>query len=225
MNKIRLLLLGFYSLSITACVTTATPQPTQLPAATATLIVAINDQATTPKAWELPKLPTATSTQISIQSTTTSTPTASPIPSIAANSDHEREQILITLINQIRAEHGLPAYQSHPDLMQAARAHSCDIAQHQIISHNSSDGRTLTERLAFSQVPWEWPSENIAAGSDDPAVIVAMWMDEPPEGWHRRNILDQQQTEIGVGYCFTPEDATGNRHYWTADFTRRANKP
>lgn len=225
MNTFRLLWLGLYSLSFTACATTI-PQPTQTPAATATIIVVINDQATTPKVWEQPKLPTATSTQISIQATNTATvvqPTASPIPSQPADSDHEREQQLIDIINQIRAEHGLPAYQSHPDLMQAARAHSCDIAQHQIISHNSSDGRTLSERLAFSQVPWEWPSENIAAGSDDPAVIVAMWMDEPPEGWHRRNILDEQQKEIGVGYCFTPEDATGNRHYWTADFTRRAS--
>jgi uncharacterized protein YkwD len=147
--------------------------------------------------------------------------TATNIPSIPANSTEERELILIAMINQIRADHGLPAYQIHPDLMQAARAHSCDLAQHQMISHHSSDGRSLAERLAHSSIAWQWPSENIAAGSDDPAFVVAMWMDEPPEGWHRRNILDEKQQEIGVGYCFTPEDATGNRHYWTADFSRR----
>ncbi len=60
-----------------------------------------------------------------------------------------------------------------------------------------------------------------AAGTDDPAMVVAWWMDEPPDGWHRRNILDADQRDVGVGYCFATEDASGNHHYWTADFSRR----
>jgi uncharacterized protein YkwD len=131
-----------------------------------------------------------------------------------------REALLVVEINQVRAANGLPPYKHSPELSAAARAHSCDLAAHGMISHVSSDGRTLAQRIGGSDPPWEWPSESIAAGTDDPAAVVAMWMDEPPEGWHRRNILDVDQREVGVGYCFTPDDPTGNHHYWTADFSR-----
>ena len=121
----------------------------------------------------------------------------------------------------MRAANGLPPYLHSPELSAAARAHSCDMAAHGMISHTGSDGRTLQQRLAGSQPAWEWPSESIAAGLDDPSAVVALWMDEPPDGWHRRNILDADQREVGAGYCYAAEDPTGNHHYWTADFSRR----
>jgi uncharacterized protein YkwD len=124
-------------------------------------------------------------------------------------------------MNVVRAEHGLPPYAYSDELAAAARAHSCDLAVHTMISHTSSDGRTLHDRLAGGIPPWQWPSESIAAGTQDVNAVVAMWMDEPPDGWHRRNILDSEQREVGVGYCFNADDPTGNRHYWTADFSRR----
>jgi uncharacterized protein YkwD len=132
------------------------------------------------------------------------------------------EALLVTEINSVRAANGLPPYQHSPELSAAARAHSCDMAAHGMISHTSSDGRTLGQRLEGAEPPWEWPSESIAAGFADPAAIVALWMDEPPEGWHRRNILDELQRDVGAGYCYAEADPTGNRHYWTADFSRRA---
>jgi uncharacterized protein YkwD len=131
------------------------------------------------------------------------------------------EALLVATINQVRATHGLPPYQHSPELSSVARAHSCDLASHGLISHESSEGHTLAQRLAGATPPWEWPSENIAAGVLEPAAAVAMWMDEPPEGWHRRNILDVDQREVGAGYCYAADDATGNHHYWTADFSRR----
>jgi uncharacterized protein YkwD len=131
------------------------------------------------------------------------------------------EALLVATINQVRTANGLPPYQHSPELSSAARAHSCDLASHGLISHESSEGRTLAQRLAGATPPWEWPSENIAAGVADPAATVALWMDEPPEGWHRRNILDVDQREVGAGYCYAADDVTGNHHYWTADFSRR----
>ena len=135
------------------------------------------------------------------------------------------EAELIVEINKQRLSNGLSPYQVSPELSAAARAHSCDLAAHHIISHVSSDGRNLTERLAGGEQPWEWPSENIAAGVADPVVVVAWWMDEPPEGWHRRNILDAEQREVGAGYCYAEDDPSGNHSYWTADFSRRATRP
>ena len=151
--------------------------------------------------------------------------TATPIPVAATatlgDDPAMLEALLIATINQVREENRLPPYQHSPELSGAARAHSCDLAAHGLISHESSEGRTLAQRLAGATPPWEWPSENIAAGVIDPAATVAMWMDEPPEGWHRRNILDVEQREVGAGYCYAADDATGNHHYWTADFSRR----
>ena len=149
--------------------------------------------------------------------------TAAPTAANATLSDDPAmlEALLVAKINQVRATNGLPPYQHSPELSDAARAHSCDLAAHGLLSHVSSDGRTLAQRLAGATPPWEWPSESIAVGVIDPAETVALWMDEPPEGWHRRNILDVDQREVGAGYCYAADDATGNHHYWTADFSRR----
>jgi uncharacterized protein YkwD len=171
-----------------------------------------------PTATPLPS-PTATPTP---PPTPTATVTPDPAPTLSADADPAaREALLVAEINRIRAEHGLTPYLHSPELSAVARAHSCDLATHGMISHTSSDGRTLQDRLAGADPPWEWPSESIAAGTDDPLIAVAWWMDEPPEGWHRRNILDADQREVGAGYCYAEDDPSGNRHYWTADFSRR----
>jgi|GEM_PF-1141702 Uncharacterized protein with SCP/PR1 domains len=155
----------------------------------------------------------------------TSTPLSYPLNSGLPN-DEQRAQALeaalIQLINNLRAEYGLAPYKVSPELSRAARAHSCDIAAHSMISHLSSDGRSLKERLAGAEPPWEWPSENIAAGTDDPARVIYIWMDEPEDGWHRRNLLNPDKTEIGAGYCFNPNDPSNNRHYWTIDIASRS---
>jgi uncharacterized protein YkwD len=162
--------------------------------------------------------PSATPTPLP---TPTATATTLPSPTLSADADPAaREALLVAEINRIRAENGLPPYQHSPELSAVARAHSCDLAAHGMISHVSSDGRTVQDRLAGADPPWEWPSESIAAGTDDPITVVAWWMDEPPEGWHRRNILDADQREVGAGYCYAEDDPSGNHHYWTADFSR-----
>ena len=167
-------------------------------------------------------------TRIAATSAPTARSTDTPLPlstrdATAALGDDPAmlEALLVATINQVRAANGLPPYQHSPELSGVARAHSCDLASHGLISHESSEGRTLAQRLDGATPPWEWPSENIAAGVVDPAATVALWMDEPPEGWHRRNILDVDQREVGAGYCYAADDATGNHHYWTADFSRR----
>jgi uncharacterized protein YkwD len=88
------------------------------------------------------------------------------------------------------------------------------MATNSYIGHEDSQGRNVTSRVP-ADLPWQWFSESVAAGSADPAVIVALWMDEPPDGWHRRNILDADNVVAGVGYCHRSDDPTGNEHYWT----------
>jgi uncharacterized protein YkwD len=157
-------------------------------------------------------------------------PTAEPSPGTdaappnppPAEAPADGEAQLLALIHDLRASHGLAPYEHAPELSAVARAHSCDLAAHGAISHTSSDGRTLQDRLAAHMPPYVWPSESIAAGVDDPAQVIALWLDEPPEGWHRRNLLDPEQHVVGVGYCAAPDDPAGNRHYWTMVVARRA---
>lgn len=170
-----------------------------------------------------PATPTAEpSATLAPEPTLAALPTAEAQPTTPEDPVAMREAMLVVEINRIRTANNLPAYRASAELSAAARAHSCDLATHHTISHVSSDGRTLTDRLAGSTPAWEWPSESIAAGTDDPAEVVALWMDEPPDGWHRRNILDADQQEVGTGYCAVTDDPSGNQFYWTADFARRS---
>jgi uncharacterized protein YkwD len=230
------LLLGFCAALLGACgaATGVRPAPDRLP----TAFVAVR-LAETPRvvAWPLASQATPAPQPASAEArraAPTIAPTAAPPPPsegalastvtpLAADAAL-LEALLVAEMNRVRAAHGLPPYRHSPDLSAAARAHSCDLAAHGAISHSSSDGRTLADRLAGAIPPWEWPSESIAAGFANPAAVVALWMDEPPDGWHRRNILDTDQREVGAGYCHAADDATGNHHYWTADFSRRASQ-
>jgi uncharacterized protein YkwD len=171
-----------------------------------------------------PVPPTAPPTALpaTVVSSASATP-VTPAPSPGAADDAgARERLLVERVNELRAANGLAAYAAEPALGEVARAHSCDLARHGRISHTSSNGRGLQERLAGNAGSFAWPSESIAAGTDDPAQVIALWMDEPPDGWHRRNLLDPDQQLVGVGYCAAPEDTTGNRHYWTMIVARRA---
>ena len=53
-----------------------------------------------------------------------------------------------------------------------------------------------------------------------PEQVVAMWMDEPPEGPHWRNITKCQCTDVGVGLAI---DAKG-RHWWMLDVANQRDR-
>jgi uncharacterized protein YkwD len=217
--KYRLALLVLAMLILISCpysggaptVLPGSPLPTAAVAAPSPDVSTVRPVVPTPATPA--QLPTPTPS-----ATSTPTPTATSTPVITGTAALETR--LLAIINDIRNANNLPSYRLDAALSDAARAHSCDMAANSFIGHSSSDGRGVTERMPPAEPPWVWPSESVAAGSDDPQLIVDWWMDEPPEGWHRRNILDQEQQVIGVGYCFRDDDPTGNRHYWTIDITR-----
>jgi uncharacterized protein YkwD len=218
------MLVALFGLALVACGERQPANPAQARLPTAAVAVPPRSSQVIPLTpTPLPTAP-ATPTILAPTPTLASPTPAGSTPADLADADPAAlENQLVDAINQVRQSSGLPAYRHSPELSAAARAHSCDLATHHIISHTSSDGRTLAERLAGSTPAWEWPSENIAAGAAEPAAVVALWMDEPPDGWHRLNILDPQQQEVGAGYCFVEDDPSGNHWYWTADFSRRSS--
>ncbi|WP_235433275.1 CAP domain-containing protein [Protofrankia coriariae] len=96
-------------------------------------------------------------------------------------------------------------------LLLAAQWHSEDMAANSYMDHVSLDGRTMTDRATASGYRYRMLGENVAAGQNSPAEVMDGWMNSPG---HRRNILNGEFTQIGVGY------ARGGSYgiYWTQVF-------
>lgn len=123
---------------------------------------------------------------------------------------------LLALMNAQRVAAGLPALVWSPELARAAQAHADDCAQRNWISHVGSDGAVLRTRLARIGYAAAWAGEN-SANAQTVQQTFTMWWDEPPGADpHRRNILQPQYREAGIGVA-----AGGWGYYFIADFGSR----
>jgi len=124
---------------------------------------------------------------------------------------------VVALVNQERAEHGCQPLQVDSRLVNAAVAHSQDMALNDFFDHVGSDNSLPWDRIVAEGYNYSWAGENIAAGHQTPEHVVAEWMDSPG---HRANILNCAFTETGVGYIYMEQDqgTVNYRHYWTHVF-------
>ena len=109
----------------------------------------------------------------------------------------------LCLLNEQRAQHGLPALRSQPELAQAAQDYSADMVAWQFFAHVTPGGRSLLDRIdasGYLRPAGLWAlGENIAWASgtvSTPRQVVAAWMASPP---HRANVLERAFRDIGVG--------------------------
>jgi len=107
------------------------------------------------------------------------------------------ELAVLELVNVERANNGLPPIRWDSLLAETARAHSMDMMQRDFFAHVCPDGRDHRERMSDKGILWRVAAENIAAGYRTPEDVVAAWMNV--QG-HRRNILNQELTHMGVGF-------------------------
>jgi uncharacterized protein YkwD len=186
---------------------TATPQPTATP-------IILPTPTPTPGAGSAP-----TATLGAPQSQSTPVPTSPPVagpPSDVA--DWPRE--VVRLMNEVRAQHGLPPLAYNETLARAAQAHAEDCTRRGSCSHTGSDGSTIKERVrraGYDGRSWAecWAQRQTPQGAID------IWMDEvyPQEdgtvlyGPHRRTLLTDWFDEIGVGVSKTTWG-----YYFIADF-------
>ena len=179
------------------------PPPTDLPPATAA------------------PLPTASPAATATNSTeTTPIPPTSPAPTPAVEALPPADLAswpgeIARLINQVRAEHGLPPFTYNQTLEQAAQAHANDCADRGWGSHTGSDGANIKLRVARAGYDgsgwaecWAWVQT--------PQKAMEVWMNEtPPNDPHRRTLLSEWLTEVGVGVAKADWG-----HYIFADFGR-----
>lgn len=114
---------------------------------------------------------------------------------------------MVQAINSERRARGLPPYAIDEQLQLVARQHSEDMVKRGYFSHVTPEGMTLRDRLQAAGITAHWIGENIQrnsrAGEEAVTYAVRWFMQSTP---HRKNILHQHYTHIGVGVA--QNDAT-----------------
>ena len=122
--------------------------------------------------------------------------------------DQAGEQYLLSLLNQHRAAAGAPPLVLSSTLSVASRQHSCDMFQHQTMSHTGSDGSSPFQRIAAVGISYSTAGENIgmAGGYSLDAGINAIdsgMMAEPNNpGTHHWNIVNAAYKQVGLGVIY-----------------------
>jgi uncharacterized protein YkwD len=158
---------------------------------------------------------------------TPATATASPArPASGGSGLTAAAQQVLALINQARAQAGLPAYTISSGLDTSAARHNAVMAGGCGLSHQCPGEPALGDRETAAGVHWTAAGENIgeggpvAAGPSAIAQLAAgltqsMLDEKPPDDGHRLNILSVTFTHIGIAVA---RDSSGT--VWlTQDFS------
>jgi uncharacterized protein YkwD len=115
------------------------------------------------------------------------------------------ENKVYSLTNKVRRKNALPSLTKERVLIEIARSHSVDMLMRKFFSHVSPDGKNPHQRIIKGYpYPLLTTGENIwGANGSEPLetqllarIIVDTWMSSPG---HRKNILNPDFTDIGVG--------------------------
>jgi uncharacterized protein YkwD len=130
------------------------------------------------------------------------------------------------LINEYRAENGLPCLSISPTMNAAADYMSRAMGEEGFFSHNeppcsgeSCSGRDPFERIRdFGHDGWRAGGENIAAGYETAAQVFEGWRTSPG---HNANMLQTSFSAMGIARVEVP--GSPFRVYWTNDFSDRVD--
>ncbi len=151
-------------------------------------------------------------------------PTPTAIPPVGTPTQvQDFANRVIARTNMYRAQNGCPALKMNAILMGTAEYHSEDMALHDFVGHDSADGTTAWDRMYKAGYHYAIVEENVAWGQTTPEDAVDAWFIEtPPNDLHRKNILNCQVVDVGVGYYYLANDPgkITNHTYWTQDFGR-----
>jgi uncharacterized protein YkwD len=132
-------------------------------------------------------------------------------PQLLAQSDFQAQ--LLQLLNAERQKIGAPPLRISSQLAQAAQRHADDMAKNNFLSHEGSDGSTMESRIQETGYAFSAIAENVAGGQPTPESVIQTWLNS---SGHRRNMLNPEYTEIGIGYA--TNSSSQYTHYWTQVF-------
>ena len=145
-----------------------------------------------------------------------------PAAAIASPALDAEEVEFVRLINEYRAEHGLPCLSVSPTLNAAADYMSRAMGEQRFFSHNEPPcsegkctGRDPFERMIdFGHDGWSTAAENIFAGSMSASVAFESWRHSPE---HDANMRGERFTAMGIARVEVPGSPFGV--YWTNTFS------
>jgi len=128
---------------------------------------------------------------------------------VCAESKAGYENQILELINEARAAEELSAYEMQPQLVNAARRLTTDMACNGFVSQTGSDGSLWFDRIASEGYSYSDAAEIIFFGNAGlPGIAFNWWMDNIEIS---ENILNSEFTQIGVAYALNPQ--TGGSYY------------
>jgi uncharacterized protein YkwD len=133
---------------------------------------------------------------------------------VLADRDYTRTQLdaqmARDLINSYRKQNGLKPLTLSPELTDAAKAHSRDLAKWDRISHYGSDGSNPWDRVKRTGYKARLAAENVGTGQIDFNEVMRGWKDSPG---HNKNLLMSDATHMGVALVQDPK--TEFKSFWT----------
>ncbi len=124
------------------------------------------------------------------------------------------EKQVVKLTNKERTKRGLNPLKIDKKLSKMARKKSEDMRDSGYFDHKSPNYGSPFDMMKQFDIHFTAAGENIAAGQKTPEQVVEAWMHS--EG-HRKNILNDSFTHIGLGYVEGGKYGT----YWSQEFTRK----
>lgn len=113
-------------------------------------------------------------------------------------------EALLAAINRTRTAHGCAALAFDAKLMRAAEIHSQDMADHDVLTHDGSDGSDLSERVLREGYVYAYVGEAIAFWKEaSPGKVLELWL--ASQG-HERILLNCNAEEGGAAFV---------EGYWT----------
>lgn len=144
------------------------------------------------------------------------------LPPDARMPDLERvTQGIIEQTNALRSEHGRNKLKTNDRLMRSAQEFADFMARTDKYGH-TADGKQPSQRVKEQGYRYSLVAENIAWDYDSDGFGTQQLAESLMQGWehsppHRRNLLDRDLTDIGVGVAYSSHSG---RFYAVQDFGR-----
>jgi uncharacterized protein YkwD len=114
------------------------------------------------------------------------------------------------LVNAYRKDKGLRPLKLQPNLTEAARGHSRDLAKWDRISHFGSDGSNPWDRVKRAGYNAKLTAENVGTGQISIQEVIKGWKNSPG---HNKNLLLADAEHMGIALVHDPK--TEFKTFWT----------
>jgi uncharacterized protein YkwD len=135
-------------------------------------------------------------------------------PGVLADRDYSHTslnaEMARDMINAYRKKHGLKPLKLNPELTEAAKAHSRDLAKWDRISHYGSDGSNPWDRVKRAGYHARLTAENVGTGQVSFKEVMRGWEESPG---HNKNLLTPDAVHMGIALVQDPK--TEFKSFWT----------